>query len=90
MQNSFSTKYRMYAKYRDPTTDTMEDVMRIRAATALAVIPATRETKLLSPPHRAELNSNSATQQQLHTMLVQTPPWRRGCLEGVSKPHDKD
>lgn len=47
MQNSFSTKYRMYAKYNDPTTDTMEDVMRIRAATALAVIPATRERKLL-------------------------------------------
>lgn len=55
MQNSFSTKYRMYAKYRDPTTDTMEDVMRIRAATALAVIPATRETKLLTPP-RTEHN----------------------------------
>lgn len=51
MQNSFSTKYRMYAKYRDPTTDTMEDVMRIRAATALAVIPATRETQLLTPLH---------------------------------------
>lgn len=47
MQNSFSTKYRMYAKYNDPTTDTMEDVMRIRAATALAVIPATREKELL-------------------------------------------
>lgn len=47
MQNSFSTKYRMYAKYKDPTTDTMEDVMRIRAATALAVIPATREKELL-------------------------------------------
>lgn len=60
MQNSFSTKYRMYAKYNDPTTDTMEDVMRIRAATALAVIPATRERKLLplrshSPlPHKAK------------------------------------
>ena len=40
MQNSFSTKYRMYARYKDPTTDMMEDVMRIKAATALAVRPA--------------------------------------------------
>lgn len=81
MQNSFSTKYRMYAKYREPTTDTMEDVMRIRAATALAVIPATRETELLTPLHT--VNPNSATQQQLHKILLQMPPL--GVWKGVSK-----
>lgn len=93
MQNSFSTKYRMYAKYRDPTTDTMEDVMRIRAATALAVIPATRETKLLTPP-RTEHNwiltqplSNSYTKFWFKSQAE--------CLEGsisgsVWQPCDKD
>lgn len=76
MQNSFSTKYRMYAKYKDPTTDTMEDVMRIRAATALAVIPATREKELLlllsfhltqsTKPRHCSSNSRLLSKSALH------------------------